>query len=407
MMISKTFYIINQYSSTPERGIGGRHYYLARELVDLGHKVYLIAASNTHLLRNPHNLRNDYKLENISGLKFVWIKTSKYNYAKDKKRIWNWFLFGFKLLKLPKIVPDKPHSILYSSPSLISFLSAFYLAKKFNSKLVWDIRDIWPLTLIKLGKFSKFHPFIIFLQWIENFASKKSDFITSNIPLAINHLLKKGVKKKNFLWIPNGFSEDDFKKKKFLNLRTANKIPSDKFIIGYSGTIGMANALNTLLDTAFLTKNYDDIHYVLVGDGSLTKEIREFILVNKLKNVSLIKSIPKKEIPSLLQHFDVCYAGLSKSSIYKYGIALNKLPEYFMSGKPILLSLDSVYKPVELAKAGLTVPAENPLAIVNAILKLKQMTIKQRKKFGKNGRSYAMRNHNYKIIARNLEKILT
>ena len=74
MMISKTFFIINQYASTPERGIGGRHYYLARELVNLGHKVYLIAASNTHLLRNPHNLRNDCQLENISGLKFLWIK---------------------------------------------------------------------------------------------------------------------------------------------------------------------------------------------------------------------------------------------------------------------------------------------------------------------------------------------
>ena len=405
-MRGKTFFIINQYSSTPERGIGGRHYYLARELVNLGHKVYLIAASNTHLLRNPHNLRNDCKLENISGLKFLWIKTSKYKYAKDKKRIWNWFVFALKLLKLPKIAPDKPHAILYSSPSLISFLSAFYLAKKFNSKLVWDIRDIWPLTLIKLGKFSKFHPFIIFLQWIENFASKKSDYITSNIPYAINHLLKKGVKKKNFLWIPNGFSEDDFKKKKILNLSTANKIPSEKFIIGYSGTIGMANALNTLLDAAFLTKNYDDIHYVLVGDGSSTKEIREFILVNKLKNVSLLKSIPKKEIPSLLENFDVCYAGLSKSSIYEYGIALNKLPEYFMSGKPIVLSLDSVYKPVELAKAGLTVPAENPQAIVDAIFKFKKMTLKKRNQIGRNGKNYAKKNHDYFKIAKNLEKVL-
>ena len=149
----------------------------------------------------------------------------------------------------------------------------------------------------------------------------------------------------------------------------------------------MANALNTLLDAAFLTKNYDDIHYVLVGDGSSTKEIREFILVNKLKNVSLLKSIPKKEIPSLLENFDVCYAGLSKSSIYEYGIALNKLPEYFMSGKPIVLSLDSVYKPVELAKAGLTVPAENPQAIVNAIFKFKKMKLKKRNQIGRNGKN--------------------
>ena len=405
-MKSKTFFIINQYASTPERGIGGRHYYLAKELVKLGHKVYLIAANNTHLLRNPFNFEDKYKLENISGLNFLWIKTSKYIYANDKTRVWNWFVFALRLLKLSKIVPDKPHAILYSSPSLIPFLSAFYLAKKYNSKLVWDIRDIWPLTLIKLGKFSKFHPFIIFHQWIENFASRKSDFITSNIPLAINHLLRKGAKKKNFLWIPNVFSEEYFKKKKKINLRTRKKIPSDKFIVGYSGTIGMANALNVLLDAALLTKNCNNIHYVLVGHGSLTKAVRQFILINKLTNVSLIQSVPKKQVPSLLERFDVCYAGLRKSSLYKYGIALNKIPEYFMSGKPILLSIESAFKPVDIAKAGLTVPAENPQAIANAILRLKQMTAKQRKKFGKNGRSYAKKNFNYCKIAKNLEKVL-
>ena len=406
MTKGKTFYLINQYASTPETGIGNRHYYLAKELAKQGHKIYLIGASYNHLLRTPPNLKDDYRIDNISGFKFVWVKVPRYEHNQSKIRVLNWFIFTWKILNLSKIIPDKAHTILYSSPSLVPFLGAYFLAKKLNSKLVWDIRDLWPLTLIELGKISRLNPFILFLQWLENFACRKADFIISNIPLAFNYLLKKGVKKSSFLWIPNGLSLDDFHKKKLLNSKTTKQLPSKKFIIGYAGSLGVANAIKVILDVILLTKNDKNIHFVLVGNGSYVKIIREFILNNKLTNISLLDSIPKNEIPSLLKYFDICYVGFNKSSLYKYGTALNKLPEYFMSGKPILFSITSPHKPVNKAKAGLTVPAENPAAIVKAIYKLKKMSLIKRKQLGKNGQNYAIKNYDYEQIAKNLEKVL-
>ena len=406
MIRRKTFYLINQYASTPETGMGGRYYYLAKELAKRGHKIYLIGASYNHLLRIPPYLKDDYRIDNISGFKFVWIKMPRYGHNQSKTRVLNWFIFAWKILNLSKIIPDKAHTILYSSPSLVPFLGAYILSKKLNSKLVWDIRDLWPLTLIELGKISRFHPFILFLQWLENFACRKSNFIISSIPLAFNYLLKKGVKKTSFSWIPNGLSLDDFRKKKLLNSKTTKQLPSKKFIIGYAGSLGIANAIKVILDVILLTKNDENIHYVLVGNGSFVKIIREFIFNNKLTNISLLDSISKNEIPSLLKYFDICYVGFNKSSLYKYGTALNKLPEYFMSGKPILFSINSPHKPVNIAKAGLTVPAENPAAIVRAIYKLKKMSLIKRKQLGRNGQNYAIKNHDYVKIAKDLEKVL-
>ena len=406
MTKGKTFYLINQYASTPETGIGNRHYYLAKELAKRGHKIYLIGASYNHILRTPRNLKDDYRIDNISGFKFVWVKVPRYEHNQSKIRVLNWFIFTWKILNLSKIIPDKAHTILYSSPSLVPFLGAYFLAKKLNSKLVWDIRDLWPLTLIELGKISRLNPFILFLQWLENFACRKADFIISNIPLAFNYLLKKGVKKSSFSWIPNGFSLDEFCKKKLLNSKTTKQLPLKKFIVGYAGSLGIANAIKVILDVILITKNDENIHFVLVGNGSYVKIIREFILNNKLTNISLLDSIPKNEIPSLLKYFDICYVGFNKSSLYKYGTALNKLPEYFMSGKPILFSITSPHKPVNKAKAGLTVPAENPAAIVKAIYKLKKMSLIKRKQLGKNGQNYAIKNYDYEQIAKNLEKVL-
>ena len=62
--IQKTIWIINQYASTPDSGMGGRHYYLAKYLARKGHKVYLIAALYTHLLRNPPKIEENIFMEN-------------------------------------------------------------------------------------------------------------------------------------------------------------------------------------------------------------------------------------------------------------------------------------------------------------------------------------------------------
>ena len=406
MTTGKTFYIINQYASTPETGRAVRHYNLAKELAKRGHKVYLIAASYNHLLLTPPYLKDDYRIDDISGFKFVWIRMPRYAHSHSKIRVLNWFIFAWKILKLSKIISDKANTILYSSPSLVPFLGAYLLSRKLNSKLVWDIRDLWPLTLIELGKISKLHPFILFHQWLENFACRKSDFIISNLPMVYNYLLKKGVKQSSFSWIPNGLSIDNFRKKNFLNLKTKKQLPLKKFIIGYAGSLGISNAPKPLLDAVLLTRNDKNIHYVLVGNGGLRKTIEEFILNNKLTNITLLNAIPKNEIPSLLKYFDICYAGFNKSSLYKYGTALNKLPEYFMSGKPILFSINSPYKPVNKAKAGFTVPAEDTKAIVRAIYKLKKMPLIKRKQLGKNGQDYAIKNFDYVKIAKNLEKVL-
>jgi len=84
MIRRKTFYLINQYASTPETGMGGRYYYLAKELAKRGHKIYLIGASYNHLLRIPPYLKDDYRIDNISGFKFVWIKMPDMGTTKVK-----------------------------------------------------------------------------------------------------------------------------------------------------------------------------------------------------------------------------------------------------------------------------------------------------------------------------------
>ncbi|MBD3768237.1 MAG: glycosyltransferase family 4 protein [Gammaproteobacteria bacterium] len=404
---TKTFWLINQYASMPETGMGGRHYYLAKELAKQGHKVYLIAAGFTHLLREPPKLEQDFTVQPVAeNFDFVWIKMPEYIDAHDKKRVLNWFRFAWKLLKLPKVIADKPDAILFSSPSLIPFLGAQRLAKKFNAKLAFEVRDIWPLTLIELGGYSPSHPFIRLMQWVEDKAYRDSDVVLSNLPNSVEHMVERGMNPNKFTWIPNGFDMAELDNAQPLNENAVSALPKDKFIVGYTGTLGVANALDTLIEAAEGLKDETDIAFVLVGGGKEKPGLVE--KAKGLKNVMFIDPIPKPQIQSMLGEFDVCYIGLTKDPLFRFGVSPNKLFDYLLSAKPILYGIESgEYLPVNDAQAGLSIPSENPKAIAEAVLKLKAMSTQERTELGQNGRNYAIQNHDYAKLAEKLAKVLS
>lgn len=402
--MSKNVWIINQYASTPETSLGGRHFYLAKELAKQGHTVYVVAASYTHLLRNPKNFSADYHVEDISGFKFVWVNVPRYAHAHDRKRIMNWFKFAWKIRRLPDVILDRPDVVLFSSPSLIPFLSAKKLAKKFNAKLAFEVRDIWPLTFIEIGGYSIKHPFIRLLQWIEHKAYRESDVVLSNLPNAVEHMKACGMEASKFSWIPNGIDLDEILNPEPLHQSFLKAIPSNKFLVGYTGTLGVANSLDTLIKAARILKAQTDLAFVLVGSG---KE-RDYLKcqAKDLDNVIFIDSVKKTHVQSVLKVFDVCFIGWRNEWIYRFGIAPNKLPEYMIAAKPIIHAYSGFFDFVSEAKAGISVPAEDPQAIADAVIELKSRTDEELKSIGLNGHLYVLKNHNYSYIADKLVKAL-
>lgn len=401
----KTFWFINQYSSTPQTGIGGRSFYLAKELAKKGHRVYLIAASYTHLLRHPPKVEQQFTIEQVDGVNFVWVKLPEYRGAHDKKRVLNCFKFAWHITRLKNVITDAPDAILVSSPSLISYLGAEYLSKHYACKLVFEVRDIWPLTLIELGGYSPKHPFIRLMQWIEDRAYRRADAVLSNLPNAVEHMVSRGMTKEKFTWIPNGFDLNEVTTTMPLSDEVKNQIPNNKFVVGYTGTLGVANALDTFIDAARLLKADKEIVFLLVGDGKEKSD-----LVNKsfdLENVNFIDVIPKHQIQSMLSLFNVCYIGLTKDPLFRFGVSPNKLFDYLLSGSPILYAIESgKYIPVSDANAGISVPAEDPQSVADAIIKLKAMSPEERQQLGENGKKYAMEHHDYAKLAERLERVL-
>ncbi|MBS7817043.1 glycosyltransferase family 4 protein [Wohlfahrtiimonas chitiniclastica] len=406
-MSKKNIWIIHQYASTPETGMGGRHFYLADELGKLGYTVYVIAAGYTHLLRTPPKIENDFLVEKRENFTFVWVNMPHYLEAHSKQRVLNWFLFPWRIQKLAKVIPNKPDVILCSSPSPIAFLGAEKLAKKFKACLAFEVRDIWPLTLVELGGYSPKHPFIRFMQWIEDRAYQKADVVISNLKNSVEHMVGRGMNPQKFHWIPNGVSLAEISEHTPLNNVSQKLLPKDKFIIGYTGTLGIANALDTLIKAAHQLKDYQDkLAFVLVGHGKEKEHLQTLIDQYKLTNIYILDAIPKKEIQAMLSYFDACYIGWKNDPLYLFGIGANKIPEYIYSGKPILHSYSGVCDPIKECKLGITTPAENIEALAQAILDIYQTPQNERDQITQRAKQAIFEQYEYGLLAKQLSHIL-
>ncbi len=400
MSRGKTVWIINEYAGSPYHGMEYRHYYVGKKLLEYGFNVYIIAASFSHLFFKKPNVNSDFNVENIDGIDYLWLKTPKYESSHDKKRVLKWLIFLYKTyLKLPIRSLRKPDFIIASSPSLFPILSAYKWSKKLKAKFLVEIRDIWPLTLVELGGYSPRHPFIKLMESIERFAYKKADKIISVLPLFNKYLEDIGYNPDKFVYIPNGICIDELSEKEPLPRNIMDRIPMNKFLITYAGTFGKANALEYLIEAAKLLKDNSNIRFMLVGKGSEEGRLRNMVENLKLNNVTFIPPVSKRQVQEILKLSDVCYIGWLKKKIYTYGISANKIFDYMYTGTPILHSYSGKADIIKQARCGISVEAENPKAIAQAILKFYNISSLERKEMGKRGKNYLLKFYTYEKIA--------
>jgi glycosyltransferase involved in cell wall biosynthesis len=305
--------------------------------------------------------------------------------------------YTFKVLKyIPKLNLSKPDIIVGSSVHLFAVWAAYKLSCIYNTTFVMEVRDLWPQTLIDMG-ISKWHPFIILLGWLEKFLYKKADKIISNLPYAYDYI-GKFVKKEKFIWISNGVD--------LSNIKYTPKEKNDKFIISYTGAIGIANNLQILLDVAKKLKDNENIYFRIVGEGAEKEKLKVFVEENNLSNVSIENSVPKNEVTNILQNSDTLFLSLKDSPLYKFGISLNKLFDYMASGRVIIFAGNSKNNPIKDANAGYSIAPDDVEDLQKTILEIYNLSQEKRDKIGQKIRKYAEDNYSIEILVDKFEKLL-
>ena len=404
---------INHYAGSPQVGLVFRPYYMAKEWIKQGHQVCIVGGSYSHLRIQQPKVFKDCTIQTVDEVKYCWLKTPRYS-SSGLKRFLSMIVFIMKLYryknKLIQIL--HPDVVIASSTYPIDIYPARYIAKKCNAKLCFQLHDLWPLSPMEIGGYSKYHPFIMLMQAGENYACKHSDVIVSVLGNAKQHLISHGMCPEKFHHVANGFSIEEWKDsneklpKSIEDLLEQLK-KQEKFIIGYAGGIKPSNAMKTWVDAAMSLKENKRISFVSVGTGSELDMLRKYSLDNDLDNIYFCPSIEKKYIHSFLKYCDVLYQGGVHSKLHQHGISPIKIPDYMLAAKPIILSADVENEIVDRVGCGITVPAEDSEAVKNAILTLMAMSQEEIKQMGKRGQEYAFRELSYENLSQKFIQALS
>ncbi|MCQ2016435.1 glycosyltransferase family 4 protein [Clostridium butyricum] len=393
--------LINHYAGSDYHGMEFRPFYMAREWKNKGHNVTILGANFSHLRKNNPVIEKDFQEEVIDGITYVWVKTPQYQ-GNGVGRIKNISTFMWKLRTNYKMLADKykPDAVIASSTYPLDIYPAHRIAKRCNAKLCFEIHDLWPLSPMEIGGFSEKNPAIVILQRAEDFAFKNSDVIVSILPNADKHIRERGFSTDKFVYVPNGILTGE--KNEAPMEKTIERLQELKeqgyFLVGYTGNHSPANVLDTMIDAAKKTTD-EKVKYVLVGKGNVKNQLMEYAKANNVTNIEFLDPVLKDNMDNVLELLDIGYIGLKKQNLFNYGVSPNKLFDYMMASLPVIYAVEASNDPVKDSNCGISVPAENPEAVVEAVMKIKNLSEEEKIKIGGNGKKYVLDNHMYKGLA--------
>jgi glycosyltransferase involved in cell wall biosynthesis len=397
--------LINHYAGSLQHGMEYRPYYLAREWSRMGHETTIIGSGYSHnRRRNPH-FNGLWRDETVDGVRYVWLRGPSYQ-GNGVMRVLNILSFVTLLTRYAgRIAREyKPDAVIASSTYPLDAYPARIIANKTSARVVYEVHDLWPLSPVELGGMSPGHPFIVLMQRAEDYAYRTADKVVSLLPNAMNHMLEHGMSPEKFCTVPNGIDVGEWTAEKAeLPAEHRDTIASlkgaGKFLVGYAGAHGLANALHSLIQAAVLLQD-SNAAFLLVGDGPEREPLKKEVATLGLRNVLLLPSVPKKCVPSLLATMDALYIGLQSQPLFRFGVSPNKLFEYMMAGKPVVQAINAGNDIVDERGGGLSVSAEDPAALANAVRALLACTPEQRSEMGKKGKDFVTANHDYGVLAR-------
>ncbi|OUU51674.1 MAG: hypothetical protein CBC25_04760 [Pelagibacteraceae bacterium TMED65] len=344
------------------------------------------------------------KKENFNGVDIIRIPIIPRKQGKFHQLIFNYLSYlisGFYFLRKVNFSNLFDHIFVYSTSPITTALLGIYLKKKLNKKMTIWIQDLWPDSVKNTG-YIKNNFLIYLISVIVKYIYKNSDNI-----IAQSKAFKKNISKytnKKIKIVEN--SHFNIQKKKINIPNEIKYLLKKKYCITFSGNIGKAQSIKTILEASEKLIDHKDVHIMLIGGGSEIIYAKNYIKRKKLKNISIFGPYPSGLTLDILKKSKASLLTLKKDKIFSQTIP-NKFQTYLFAGKPILISADGeVAKLTKTNGVGLISKSENAEKLKNNIIKLKKFSKIKLKRINKNCINFYKKSYSINMQVKKLIKIM-
>jgi glycosyltransferase involved in cell wall biosynthesis len=294
--------------------------------------------------------------------------------------------------------------VVVSSPTFFSIGSAWLLARLKRSRLVVEVRDLWPAIFVELGVLTN-RRVIRLLERMELAAYAAADAVIVVSDGFRADLIARGVPPDKVHTIRNGVALADFPVRGAPDpeVRTRLGARDGDCLVLYAGTHGIsqglpdvATAASSLLDAP--------IRFAFVGEGSDKPRLQQRVTELGLGNVTLLPGVTHQQVPTLLAAADICLVPLRDVPLFATFIP-SKMFECLATGTPVIGAVAGESAQI-LREAGAVVVPPGDSATLAAAIRALAADPARREQMARQGRSYVERFFDRAELARQYRKII-
>ncbi len=289
--------------------------------------------------------------------------------------------------------------VIGTSPQFFTVWAAYLVSCTHGLPFVFELRDLWPDSIVTVGAMRP-GPATRLLEKVELFLYRKASLVVALTPAFKKNLIERGISAEKIKVIPNGVRLDFFVPgPKPVALEEAMGARG-KVVVSYIGTVGMAHAVHRILEVCEFLKHEEKVLFMIVGGGAEWERIKEMAEARGLRNLRMVKTVPKDEVLNYYRMTDIFLVTLRDTPLFRTVIP-SKIFEAMAMGLPIVCAVDGQCREivVEEARAGLWVQPEDVEEMAQAVMRLVNSP-GLRSSMGENGRQYVAGNYDRELLAR-------
>ena len=264
---------------------------------------------------------------------------------------------------------QKADVILATSPQLLTGLAGRFLARVKGKPWVFEVRDLWPESIVAVGAL-KDGAVIRTLEKLEaSLYRSAARIVTVSEPMR-ERIAAKGVSADKIAVVSNGADPARLEGGEKREQLAAQWKPLEKFVVGYIGTHGMAQGLETVVAAAEILRD-TNVHFLFVGEGARRLELEAQARRSELENTTFLGQLPAADAIDYLALSDVVVVPLKKAATFESALP-SKVFESAAIGRPMIVSASGhVADVVRQYDAGVAVEPGDAAQLAAAILQLR------------------------------------
>ena len=309
---------------------------LAKSLVRRGHRATVLTSFPNYPFGRVYEgySQRPWKRETIEGVNVVRVPMFPDHSKSVKRRALSYASFAASASLFGPFLVGRPDLVWIHHPPLTTGLAGWWVSQLIGAPFVYEVHDLWPETLVSSGMVRESKVTAAIRKACDALHDWSAAVVVTS-PGMKSHLVSQGVARDKLHVLPQWADEGALLPVE-RNAAFGEEFGlTRKFNVMFTGNVGAAQELDTVLDTAARMRGVEGLQFVVVGAGLELERLQARATAEDLHNVLFLGQHPRELMPHFFSWADALLVTLRDDPLFAITVP-SKLQAYLHAGRPVL-----------------------------------------------------------------------